>query len=303
MTGQAGQHPAMFDLVANCPEAGPVFAAVAGVLLVASCGKPLSLTCSSTYTLHAISGCVVSARHGSAGARRDRRQQHRPTRGLRVRRRPRRLGTLRLAQRRAVIMDAAAPSDRGLAAIVGFPARATSTISSMLAPSKPRSRNTSPRLYKILPGFTCRGALSVVDFSRNALVRQLPGGEPCWFDVWPDPPQPNAECSISCHLARSHGADMSDQPSIPSSPPDAPDPGADAPPPVFAPYNPPAGGWGALRATARALREQSVELKGSRALLSMNQPDGFDCPGCAPIRGIRAPSSFAKMAPRPSLGS
>jgi Mn2+/Fe2+ NRAMP family transporter len=40
----------------------------------------------------------------------------------------------------------------------------------------------APRLYKILPGFTCRVALSVVDFSRNALVRQLPGGEPCWFE-------------------------------------------------------------------------------------------------------------------------
>jgi hypothetical protein len=64
---------------------------------------------------------------------------------------------------------------------------------------------------------------------------------------------------------------MSDQPSIPSSPPDVPDPGAAAAP-VFAPYNPPAGGWGALRATARALREQSVEIKGSRSLLSMNQP-------------------------------
>jgi formate dehydrogenase major subunit len=51
--------------------------------------------------------------------------------------------------------------------------------------------------------------------------------------------------------------------------------------PVFAPYNAPAGGWGALHATARALREQSVALKGSRALLSMNQPEGFDCPGCA----------------------
>jgi molybdopterin-dependent oxidoreductase alpha subunit len=34
-------------------------------------------------------------------------------------------------------------------------------------------------------------------------------------------------------------------------------------------------------ADAKALRDQSVELKGSRALLSMNQPDGFDCPGCA----------------------
>jgi molybdopterin-dependent oxidoreductase alpha subunit len=50
---------------------------------------------------------------------------------------------------------------------------------------------------------------------------------------------------------------------------------------VFAPYSPPAGGWGALGATARALREQSIVLKGSQSLLSMNQPDGFDCPGCA----------------------
>src|SRR3984957_10176638 len=50
---------------------------------------------------------------------------------------------------------------------------------------------------------------------------------------------------------------------------------------VFAPYDNPAGGWGALRATALALREQSIVLKGSQALLSMNQPDGFDCPGCA----------------------
>jgi formate dehydrogenase major subunit len=50
---------------------------------------------------------------------------------------------------------------------------------------------------------------------------------------------------------------------------------------VFEPYESPAGGWGALRATAEALREQSVVLKGSKALLSMNQPDGFDCPGCA----------------------
>src|SRR5580698_6968180 len=50
---------------------------------------------------------------------------------------------------------------------------------------------------------------------------------------------------------------------------------------VFEPYDSPAGGWGALHATARALREQSIVLKGSRVLLSMNQPDGFDCPGCA----------------------
>jgi molybdopterin-dependent oxidoreductase alpha subunit len=72
---------------------------------------------------------------------------------------------------------------------------------------------------------------------------------------------------------------MTDQPPPFPSAADIPDELAEKP--VFAPYNPPAGGWGALRATARALREQSVELKGSRALLSMNQPEGFDCPGCA----------------------
>ncbi len=73
---------------------------------------------------------------------------------------------------------------------------------------------------------------------------------------------------------------MSEEPSFPSSPANSPDDDAAAKP-AFAPYNAPAGGWGALHATARALREQSVELKGSRALLSMNQPEGFDCPGCA----------------------
>ena len=50
---------------------------------------------------------------------------------------------------------------------------------------------------------------------------------------------------------------------------------------VFEPNESPAGGWGALQTTARALREQSIVLKGAKALLSMNQPDGFDCPGCA----------------------
>jgi molybdopterin-dependent oxidoreductase alpha subunit len=49
----------------------------------------------------------------------------------------------------------------------------------------------------------------------------------------------------------------------------------------FEPYESPAGGWGALQAVAQALREQSIGLKGSKTLLAMNQPDGFDCPGCA----------------------
>jgi molybdopterin-dependent oxidoreductase alpha subunit len=73
---------------------------------------------------------------------------------------------------------------------------------------------------------------------------------------------------------------MNDQPLLPADPADAvTNDGYD--PPVFAPYNAPAGGWGALRATASALRKQSIALKGSKALLSMNQPAGFDCPGCA----------------------
>ncbi len=50
---------------------------------------------------------------------------------------------------------------------------------------------------------------------------------------------------------------------------------------LFEPYDSPAGGWGSLQATAHALREQSIVVKGSKALLAMNQPGGFDCPGCA----------------------
>lgn len=51
--------------------------------------------------------------------------------------------------------------------------------------------------------------------------------------------------------------------------------------PRYKQYNSPAGGWGAAAATAKVLMEQSVVGKGSRALLSMNQPGGFKCPSCA----------------------
>lgn len=53
------------------------------------------------------------------------------------------------------------------------------------------------------------------------------------------------------------------------------------PVPGIAPYDGPAGGWGALKAVALAVREQMGASTDTRALLQMNQPDGFDCPGCA----------------------
>jgi molybdopterin-dependent oxidoreductase alpha subunit len=47
------------------------------------------------------------------------------------------------------------------------------------------------------------------------------------------------------------------------------------------PYDGPAGGWGALKAVAEALHGQEVVVDGVKTLLRANQPDGFDCPGCA----------------------
>lgn len=46
-------------------------------------------------------------------------------------------------------------------------------------------------------------------------------------------------------------------------------------------YDSPAGGWGALRATARAIREQMDAGEATSTLLRTNKPEGFDCPGCA----------------------
>ncbi|MFS8053148.1 FdhF/YdeP family oxidoreductase [Rhizobium sp. BR 317] len=46
-------------------------------------------------------------------------------------------------------------------------------------------------------------------------------------------------------------------------------------------YSNPAGGWGALRATAKAVREQMDVTEAPLLLLRTNKPDGFDCPGCA----------------------
>ncbi|MBZ9605668.1 FdhF/YdeP family oxidoreductase [Phyllobacterium chamaecytisi] len=46
-------------------------------------------------------------------------------------------------------------------------------------------------------------------------------------------------------------------------------------------YNAAAGGWGALKAVAESLSRQQVVAQGAATLLKVNQPDGFDCPGCA----------------------
>ncbi|MGO6904915.1 molybdopterin-dependent oxidoreductase, partial [Rhizobium ruizarguesonis] len=43
----------------------------------------------------------------------------------------------------------------------------------------------------------------------------------------------------------------------------------------------PAGGWGALKAVAETLARQQVIAQGAATLLKANQPEGFDCPGCA----------------------
>ncbi len=56
---------------------------------------------------------------------------------------------------------------------------------------------------------------------------------------------------------------------------------ADSPIKGVAPYGGPAGGWGALQAVANAVRKEMGASANTRALLEMNQPDGFDCPGCA----------------------
>jgi molybdopterin-dependent oxidoreductase alpha subunit len=46
-------------------------------------------------------------------------------------------------------------------------------------------------------------------------------------------------------------------------------------------YEGAAAGWGALKAVADAVRGQKAIVKETRGLLTMNQPHGFDCPGCA----------------------
>jgi hypothetical protein len=51
--------------------------------------------------------------------------------------------------------------------------------------------------------------------------------------------------------------------------------------PGVRPYHQPAGGWGALKAVAGTLTDQETVIEGGKTLMRANQPEGFDCPGCA----------------------
>lgn len=42
-----------------------------------------------------------------------------------------------------------------------------------------------------------------------------------------------------------------------------------------------AGGWGALKSVGKRLLESGAPFSNAKVLLKTNQPDGFDCPGCA----------------------
>jgi molybdopterin-dependent oxidoreductase alpha subunit len=42
-----------------------------------------------------------------------------------------------------------------------------------------------------------------------------------------------------------------------------------------------AGGWGALKSCGKHLARSGDFITGARSMLKANQPDGFDCPGCA----------------------
>ena len=127
-SGQGGQHPAMFDLVANCPEAEPIFAVAAGVLgqdprLFVREAAPADLfsdfsgqvlCCTQALAAWAALGPVRPARAVIAGYSLGELAAWGCAGALDA------ACVLRLAQSRAALMDAAAPRDAGLAAIIGL---------------------------------------------------------------------------------------------------------------------------------------------------------------------------------------
>ncbi|GHB32431.1 FdhF/YdeP family oxidoreductase [Salinicola rhizosphaerae] len=65
-----------------------------------------------------------------------------------------------------------------------------------------------------------------------------------------------------------------------SQEPQAITPSAEHDPKVFE-YHNPAGGWGALMSVGKHLLHSRSPALNARSLFKLNQPDGFDCPGCA----------------------
>jgi molybdopterin-dependent oxidoreductase alpha subunit len=60
-------------------------------------------------------------------------------------------------------------------------------------------------------------------------------------------------------------------------------------------YTGAAGGWDALASSFRHVREQGIVGRGARTLLRANQPEGFDCPGCAwPDRNANSSFEFCE---------
>jgi len=51
--------------------------------------------------------------------------------------------------------------------------------------------------------------------------------------------------------------------------------------PRIEPFDGPAGGWHALKSSAKHLMASHNAVVGAKTLLKANQPEGFDCPGCA----------------------
>jgi molybdopterin-dependent oxidoreductase alpha subunit len=61
------------------------------------------------------------------------------------------------------------------------------------------------------------------------------------------------------------------------------------------PYRGPAGGLDALKRSWQALRDEHIATSGTRTLLRANQPNGFDCPGCAwPDRNAHSTFEFCE---------
>lgn len=127
-SGQGTQHAAMFDLVAGCPETEPVFVAAASVLgkdprrfvkeaapseLFSDVAGQI-LCCTQALATWAALGDARPARAVIAGYSVGELAAWGVAGALNG------SETLRLAQRRAALMDEAAPSDGGLAAIIGL---------------------------------------------------------------------------------------------------------------------------------------------------------------------------------------